>query len=1024
MGQERLHTIYTSDDPPEIDIVAVHGLNFKNSLDHAWKTWTSGESLWLRDFLPSHALVEALLNRSFKAISDAARLLVFFATPHQGGNYATIGEVVAKIVRAGLRKPGNDLLRALQKDSDVATRRFEQSRHLYDRCLVVSFFESESYGKLGLIVDKRSATLNLPESREKQIALPADHSSLCKFESPDTPICKLVLETISSEIERAIQLEPVNTHWLVPRSVNPLFAGREDILRTIQKAISRENKTNGDQQRRFVITGMGGQGKSEVCLAIANRLRDSYVSPMCYFWAQSANPNRFWGVFWVDVSSEATATMGFLKILQMLGCPGTSIDDARHQLSNAPAENDWLLILDNADDPETDYEAYFPSGTRGAVLMTSRDPESERYASSGVEALGSIGEEDCIKLLLRSARIPEVKHLESTPIAKQVLEELNSHTLAVLQAGAYVAQGYCKLEQFPKVYQQQCERLLKFSPRQARSRYCNVYATFESSAQVLEGSQTEETEDALALLGILSALHYQGVPLDLFEDAWTGSKTAQQLGEEEGTLSSLTGWHVSQLPLLIGASDELWDSFRLFRALNQLQSLALVQMGNERGVATVSMHPLAHRWLVIRQARTVEGCSMTVAGCLAALSQYRIPEWRAYRGRIPPHLQSVRLGLQRQGKPSRRIIQILVSCGWALQNLRRDQEVQDLLDWLGRQMGVGLESAEWAAGGLDKLAAANMCWMGRTKEAIRILERKAMAEIKLEQQDPDRIDTLQRLGDAYHSDGRPDEAIPIFEHIISLGGGRHKELAQYSVACIYSNSAKTLQRAVRIFEHLARSQKALDESNPTRFHTQHELARVYADDRKPQEAVQIFEDVAEAQEALEDNHPDRLNTQHELAKAYLANGQTREAVQMLEHVVRAHAASKDDNYQKLCIEGWLASAYIADGQRERALPILERVVRVRAALAESHPDRLSAEYGLASVYAADGRLEEAIKIFEHVARVSKTALYEGHPIRVQNEEWLAAAYKMLGERRSPLKYSALAKENGELTSSQPGRYLP
>ncbi len=33
-------------------VVAVHGLNFKGSSDHAWKTWTKGDKLWLRDFLP------------------------------------------------------------------------------------------------------------------------------------------------------------------------------------------------------------------------------------------------------------------------------------------------------------------------------------------------------------------------------------------------------------------------------------------------------------------------------------------------------------------------------------------------------------------------------------------------------------------------------------------------------------------------------------------------------------------------------------------------------------------------------------------------------------------------------------------------------------------------------------------------------------------------------------------------------------------------------------------------------------
>lgn len=170
------------------------------------------------------ALVESMLDVSYKSIFEATRLLVFFATPHQGGNYAGFGDIVAKIVRLGLRKPPNDLIKALKENSDEATRRFEQSRHLFERCLVVNFFEGENYGKLGIvrlcpraaftyfakfrqIVDKKSATLNLPGPREKQVAMHADHSFLCKFDSAESPACELVLETISTELERALQAD-------------------------------------------------------------------------------------------------------------------------------------------------------------------------------------------------------------------------------------------------------------------------------------------------------------------------------------------------------------------------------------------------------------------------------------------------------------------------------------------------------------------------------------------------------------------------------------------------------------------------------------------------------------------------------------------------------------------------------------------------------------------------------------------------------------------------------------------------
>ncbi|KAF4448228.1 hypothetical protein F53441_8335 [Fusarium austroafricanum] len=232
MVQAGLHVIFDSacdDQHPrvaELDVVAVHGLNFKNSDEHALKTWTKGGKLWLRDFLPDKlssparillfaynsspamratamkltdhannllqwlnlkrkALVTATLDITYTPIMEATRLLVFFATPHRGGNHARVGDVVAKIVRMGTHMPRNDLLDTLREDSDQATQRFEQARHLFERCLVASFFEGRPYGKMGLIVDKQSAILNLPGTREKQIAMDADHSSICKFDSAD-----------------------------------------------------------------------------------------------------------------------------------------------------------------------------------------------------------------------------------------------------------------------------------------------------------------------------------------------------------------------------------------------------------------------------------------------------------------------------------------------------------------------------------------------------------------------------------------------------------------------------------------------------------------------------------------------------------------------------------------------------------------------------------------------------------------------------------------------------------------------
>jgi hypothetical protein len=74
-------------------------------------------------------------------------------------------------------------------------------------------------------------------------------------------------------------IKTVNMHWMVPQSNNSLFTGRTEIITRIRSAFQERGTTNAAQQSRFVITGMGGQGKSELCIKVANSMREEYVSP-------------------------------------------------------------------------------------------------------------------------------------------------------------------------------------------------------------------------------------------------------------------------------------------------------------------------------------------------------------------------------------------------------------------------------------------------------------------------------------------------------------------------------------------------------------------------------------------------------------------------------------------------------------------------------------------------------------------------------------------------------------------------
>jgi len=61
---------------------------------------------------------------------------------------------------------------------------------------------------------------------------------------------------------------------MIPRAVNSLFTGRTQLLDRIQESFCSVRGSSFETQRRFVITGLGGQGKSEVCLKAATLMRE------------------------------------------------------------------------------------------------------------------------------------------------------------------------------------------------------------------------------------------------------------------------------------------------------------------------------------------------------------------------------------------------------------------------------------------------------------------------------------------------------------------------------------------------------------------------------------------------------------------------------------------------------------------------------------------------------------------------------------------------------------------------------
>lgn len=165
-----------------------------------------------------------------------------------------------------------------------------------------------------------------------------------------------------------------------------LFVGREYELNKIAKALHPNPKAQ--KQRRLILGGMGGIGKTQLAIAYAESGRGSYTSG-----------------FWLNAVSEALLKDSFRLIASIIfdiEDPGVLEDKEIvrriHQWLSNPKNTGWLLIFDNYDDPDQfRIDNYFPPASHGAILVTSRRPDDVSGCTLDIKPFRNI--EDSLAIL-------------------------------------------------------------------------------------------------------------------------------------------------------------------------------------------------------------------------------------------------------------------------------------------------------------------------------------------------------------------------------------------------------------------------------------------------------------------------------------------------------------------------------------------------------------------------------------------------------------------------------------------------
>lgn len=391
--------------------------------------------------------------------------------------------------------------------------------------------------------------------------------------------------------------------------------------------------------------------------------------------------SSFWGVFWIDASSDETVKNSYARIAKVGGVASNE-NAAKNWLSTL--QQPWLLLVDNADDPELDVIRYLPKGEGGVVLITSRNFANRRHGTEGCRFFhfDKLGIEESSDLILAVADLPRPWDTSIRKCADRIAEYLGYLPLALVHAGKAILDRLCSLSDYCEYYERTWNKIRRTKSRsRSRSRSLGkehmsnmtVYSSYEMIYVGLENKIDEQSRDALELLKVFSFFHWENIEFDLIKAAAMNPRREREdisinarAGNEKIIYQRPKTWRKTFqewviaifepltrpsliLPAVLSDEDEdPFDEDRLRSALSLLVRLGMLTLHDENN--SYWMHPLVHTWVRLRpETRTAEQAVWCHAAATVLVQSIFFQAPKAYEGQderfkreILPHVENVR----------------------------------------------------------------------------------------------------------------------------------------------------------------------------------------------------------------------------------------------------------------------------------------------------------------------------------------------------------------------------------------------
>jgi hypothetical protein len=295
--------------------------------------------------------------------------------------------------------------------------------------------------------------------------------------------------------------------WTLPYVRNPHFTGRETFFEILEHQFSRQKPDPhpGIRQAALaqaqVIKGLGGIGKTQIAVEYAYRAREQGL---------------YTHTLWINAASEETILASFVALAELLPIELAQKETDQRKVVAVVlrwlehCDQPWLLIFDNADDLSLVYSV-LPVKGNGCILLTTRANAVGSLPSSMEVSTMEIMEG--VRFLLRRTQHLEPAGDSEIKAATDIVVALAQFPLAIDQAGAYIEETGCSLQDYFQIYQQ--HRYILLARRGKHMGYPeSVATTWSLSFQRVEEANPMATE----LLRLCAFLAPDSIPEELLTD--------------------------------------------------------------------------------------------------------------------------------------------------------------------------------------------------------------------------------------------------------------------------------------------------------------------------------------------------------------------------------------------------------------------------------------------------------------------------------------------------------------------------